>query len=112
LEHLEVFMLLRRNPSRFWSGPDIAAELRIPVSSAAAVLDRLASDNFLDIKISNDLLYQFNPAPPALEAAANGTAEYYLRERIAMTNLVMTGSLGPVCEFAEAFRLKRDERDG
>lgn len=105
-------MLLQRNPTRFWSPTELATELRIPDSTAADVLEELASDNFLDIKISHDLLYRFNPATPSLEAAANRSADCYLRERIAVMNLVMTGSLGPIRDFAEAFRLKRNKNDG
>lgn len=112
VEHLEVFMLLHKNRERFWSSREVAAELRIADARASDVLERLASDNFLDIKISNDLLYRFNPVNPGLDAAAGQSADYYLRERIAMINLVMTGSLDPIREFAEAFRLRRGKRDG
>lgn len=90
----------------------MAAELRIPESTAEAILERLASDNFLDIKISNEILYRFNPATAPLEAASALCADFYLRERIAMINLVMAASLGPMHDFAEAFRLKKDKRNG
>ena len=113
VEHLEVFMLLQRTASRSWSPSDIAAELRIPEDTAATVLEQLASDNFLDIKILNDILYRFNPATPALEAVAKRSAEFYVRARIAMMNLVTTRGLGPIQDFADAFRLKKkDKGDG
>ena len=112
LEHLEVLMLLQRTAARFWSPPEVAGELRIADPTAADVLEGLASDNFLDIKISNDVLYRFNPATPALEGIAARSADFYSRERIAMMNLVVTGSLGPIRDFAEAFRLKKSKHDG
>lgn len=89
----------------------MSAELRIPESTAADVLERLASDNFLDVKISNDILYRFNPATIALEEAAARCAEFYRRERIAMINMVMAAALGPMHDFAEAFRLKKGRSD-
>jgi hypothetical protein len=107
VEHLETFMVLQRNTTRTWSPADMAIELRIQESTAADVLERLASDNFLDVKISNEILYRFNPATPALEAQAARCAEYYLHERIAMINLVMAATLGPMHDFAEAFRIKK-----
>lgn len=36
----------------------------------------------------------------------------YQRERIAMTNLVTTGTLRPIHDFAEAFRFRKGNRRG
>lgn len=112
VEHLETFIVLQRNTTRSWSASDMAVELRIQESTAADVLERLASDNFLDIKISNEILYRFNPATEALEAASARCADFYVRERIAMMNLVMTAAVGPMHDFAEAFRIKKGKSDG
>jgi hypothetical protein len=107
VEHLETFIALRRNTTKSWNAAEVSAELRIPESTAADVLERLASENFLDVKISNEILYRFNPATADLDRAATRCAEFYVRERIAMINLVVTSSLGPLHDFAEAFRLKK-----
>jgi hypothetical protein len=111
VEHLEVFIVLQRNTTRSWSAPDMSTELRIPESTAENVLERLASDNFLDVKISNEILYRFNPVTAALEHSAALCADLYVRERIAMINLVMAATLGPMRDFAEAFRIKKGTRD-
>jgi hypothetical protein len=111
VEHLEAFIILQRNPARSWNASDLSAELRIPESSAEAVLERLASDNFLDVKISNEILYRFSPATAEREAASAQCAAVYQRERIAMTNFVMSGTLGPMRDFAEAFRIKKGKRN-
>jgi hypothetical protein len=87
----------------------MSTELRIP--TAEDFLERLAPDNFLDVKISNEILYRFNPATAALETSAALCADLYVRKRIAMINLVMAATLGPVPEFAEAFRIKKGTRD-
>ena len=107
VEHLETFITLQRNTTKSWSAQDLSAELRIPESVAGDILERLASDNFLDVKISNEILYRLNPATAALEGASTLCADFYQRERIAMINLVMAATLGPMRDFAEAFRLKR-----
>lgn len=99
-------MVLHRHSTRSWSSAEIAAELRIPEGTADDVLEQLASSNFLAIKISNDILYRFNPATPVLSEGANRCAEYYVSERISVINLVTTGSRGAIRHFAEAFRLK------
>ena len=112
VEHLETFMLLRRNTTRSWSAPEIAVELRIPESRAADVLEQLASANFLAVKISNEILYRFNPASEALETLSARCANLWVRERIAMINLVTAATLSPIHDFAEAFRLKKDKSRG
>lgn len=110
VEHLEIFVILQRQPTRSWSPPEMAEELRITVGTAADALEQLASQNFLDIRISNDILYRFNPATPALTREANRCAEYYVSERITVINLVTAGGLGAIRSFAEAFRLKKKGR--
>lgn len=112
VEHLEAFIALRKNTTRSWSPADIAEELRISEDEAAKVLERLASDNFLDVKISNDILYRFNPATERLDALATRVADLWNRERIAMINLVTAASLSPIHDFAEAFRLKKGPKNG
>jgi hypothetical protein len=112
VEHLETFIVLQRNTTRSWNAADVAAELRIPETTAADVLERLASDNFLDVKISNEILCRFNPATAALEDLAARCADMYLRQRIAIINTVMTASLGPMHDFAEAFRFKKGKAGG
>jgi len=107
VEHLETFITIQRNTTKSWSAADVSVELRIPESEASGVLERLASDNFLDVKISNEILYRFNPATAALETAAASCANCYLRHRIAMINLVMAATLRQMHDFAEAFRLKK-----
>jgi hypothetical protein len=111
VEHLETFIVLQRNTTRSWSASDLSAGLRIPQSAADDVLERLASDNFLDVKISNEILYRFNPATAALETGSAMCADFYQHQRIAMINLVMTATLGPMHDFAEAFRLKRGKNN-
>jgi hypothetical protein len=111
VEHLEVFMLMQQRPVRSWSGAEVAEELNIANAAANDVLERLASDNFLDIKILNDVLYCFNPVTPALAQAAACCADSYHRDRIAMTKIVIAATIRPMHDFAEAFRIKKTKKD-
>jgi Protein of unknown function (DUF2034) len=112
VEHLETFMVLRSNTTRTWSAAEIATELSIAESAAVDVLEQLASDNFLDVRISNDILYRFNPATAALKALSTSCADLYVRQRIRMINLVTASSVSPTHDFTEAFRLKKDTDRG
>lgn len=111
VEHLETFVVLQRNTIRSWSASDLSAELRIPQSTAEDVLEQLASDNFLDVNISNEIVYRFNPATDALDEASAISADFYHRDRIAIINFVMAATLGPMHDFAEAFRIKKGKRN-
>jgi hypothetical protein len=97
---------------RSWSAGDITRATGLSESVAADVLERLASDNFLDVKISNDILYRFNPATAELEELSRRCADLYVRERIAMIKLVTAGDMSPMLDFAEAFRLKKSPSNG
>jgi hypothetical protein len=98
VEHLRIFLILQRNAMRSWSAAEIAAEIRVAESTAADVLEQLASDNFLAIKISNDILYRFNPATDALRAISSTCAELYARNRVAMITLPTTATMSPIDE--------------
>jgi len=112
IEHLETFMLLRRDTTRSWSAADIAAQLGIGEAATLRILEQLAAGNFLDIKISNDVLFRFNPLDEAIAALSAQCADLYVRERIAMINLVAAVGLGGIHDFAEAFRLKKPKKQG
>jgi hypothetical protein len=112
VEQLEVFILLHRSPARHWSAVEIAQELGIADAEAEAALERLGSDNFLDIKISNDVVYRYNPVDPALREVATRVTEFYVHHRISVMNLITAASLRPIRDFAEAFRLKKDRENG
>lgn len=114
IEHLEVFVLLQRSIDRYWSASEVAAELRIPIARSEQVLERLASNNFLDIKILNDVVYRFNPATSDIDEISNRCAALYRTERLAMIKLIMSAPSDPMRDFADAFRirLKKDRTNG
>jgi hypothetical protein len=99
-------MLLQRTRERFSSAAEIADELTMTHEAAAQVLENLGSYNLLDVKVSDDLRYRYNPATPTLDSAATQSAESYQRQRIALIRLVTTGSGRATRTFAERPRRK------
>ncbi len=79
IEELEILMLLVMSGGRWWDATSASREAGIPVGSARAALDALASQNLLDIRITEDVRYQFRPGNVALEEAALATAAVYQR---------------------------------
>ena len=95
VEHLRILIALQRNTTRWWSAAEMAAEVRVAESTAADVLEHLASDNFLAVKISNDIRYRFNPATDALRTMSTSCIELYARDRMAMINVLTTATMSP-----------------
>lgn len=108
VEQLDVLALLHRSQPRFWNSLAVASELGIPGQTAEKALDALASNNFLDIKIANDLLYRFNPVTE-LRPATEAVIEAYRQQRTSMTRFVASIAADPIRDFADAFRLKKEK---
>jgi DNA-binding IclR family transcriptional regulator len=112
LEDLQVLLSCLDARDRWWDASGMARELGISVSAARRSLDRLARGNLLDIRIRDDVRYQFKPGTAAIEAAAVRCAAAYRADPIAMVQLVTGCSYRSVRDFADAFRIRRDDDDG
>jgi hypothetical protein len=51
-------MVVQRDTTRSWRAVAVAVELAIAESTAADMLERLASGNFLDVKAANEIAYR------------------------------------------------------
>ena len=111
VEELELLMLLVASVGRWWDATSSSRELGVPVARARAGLDALASHNLLDIRITEDVRYQFRPGTPELEAAALALAAVYHRTPAPVVHLVTRAAPRSVRDFADAFRLRRRERE-
>lgn len=111
LDDLQVLMTCLDARDRWWDAHGMARELGIGVSAARRALDRLAGRNLLDIRITGDVRYQFNPGTRELEAAALACASAYRTNPVAVVQLVAGGTRRTLRDFADAFRF-RDNGDG
>jgi hypothetical protein len=110
LEELELLMLLVMSSGRWWDATSTSRELGIPVTRARAALDALAGHNLLDIRITEDVRYQFRPGTPELETAAFAVAAVYQRNPASVVQLVARAAPRSVRDFADAFRIRRRGR--
>ena len=107
LDDLEVMMLLVSANGRWWDATSTARELGLSVGRARAALDALATHNLLDIRISDDVRYQFRPGTVELEEAALAVAAAYRRRPSALVQFVGGRASRSVRDFADAFRIRR-----
>ena len=109
LDHLEVLMLLMKSPDRWWDNSSVAQNLGIDPTAARAALERLASGNLLEIAITSDVRYRFQPGEPRLREAAEAFSAAYRTDRLAILHLVTGRSERSIRDFANAFRIRRDD---
>lgn len=109
VEELQLFIAVIQSPDRWWDPPAAARELGISRTAARRGLDRLAACNLLDIRITDDVRYQFRPGTAELGAAARATEEAYRSNPLGVAQLVAGAARRGIRDFADAFRLRRED---
>ena len=111
LDELQILMLLVQASTRWFDAKTVSRQLGLSAEQAQSALDALAARNLLDIRISDDVRYQFRPGRPDLEQVALETSEVYRRRPAVVIQVVSGGTSRGVRDFSDAFRLRR-RRDG
>jgi hypothetical protein len=109
LDHLQLLIALIQSGDRWWDATSAARELGTTVGSARRALDHLAAHNLLDIRITADVRYQFRPGTQDLYDAAMDFADQYRTRPLPLLELVSGTSRRNVRDFADAFRIRRDD---
>lgn len=109
LEELELLMSIIQSPDRWWDAAQAARESGMAVPAARRALDYFAAHNLLDIRITDDVRYQFSPGTSELRDAADAAAEAYRKRPLAVAKLVSPRAGRGVTDFADAFRIRRDD---
>jgi hypothetical protein len=112
VERLDILLFLQRHAERRWTLPALADAVRMPEPLVEASLDRLASGNLVDVRIAQEILYQYSPGTNDLRQLITDVVQAHYRDRRGVIAVVAS----PVSEsarlFADAFRLRRPTRDG
>jgi hypothetical protein len=109
LEDLQVLMTCLDGRDRWWDAATMGREIGIGTTTARRALDHLARGNLLDIRITGDVRYQFNPGTEELLTAAQAFAAAYRSNPVAVVQLVAGTARRSVRDFADAFRIRRDD---
>jgi DNA-binding IclR family transcriptional regulator len=111
IEELEVLLRLADDRARYCSAAMIATETGLPPRAASAALETLASRNLLDVRITEAVLYRLDPASPELRTRLERTLDAAWRNRgDVLRAIVRRHAAGQ--DFADAFRVWQDRRDG
>jgi len=106
LEHIEVVLLLRRDPSRSWTAPEVAAALGSAPETAAMRLFLLASGGLIEFEPAGIPRYRYNGTDATTEATLQELSEVFAsnREEVAA---VVAAPRDPLRSFSDAFKFKK-----
>jgi hypothetical protein len=108
LEQVEIVLLLRREPGRGWSAPEVSEKLGTPAESTAMRLFLLASNGVISFDGSAGLpRYRYAGGDDGTEALVAELAEAFETRREAVHALVGAPSQDPIRSFSDAFKLKK-----
>jgi hypothetical protein len=107
VEDLAVFLICVTERDRWWDASSMAREARIGPAAAQRSLDQLARGNLLDIRLTDDIRYQFNAGTSELRDAALACAAEYRSNPIGVLQLVGSLRQRSVRDFADAFKLRK-----
>ena len=110
MEQVEVLLLLQRAPERALSPDEIRAELRLqPSAPAPATLAGLQDGGLVEREGAHPARYRYAPANDALRRAVELLATAYNERPVTLIRLIYERP-NPVQSFADAFRIRGDDR--
>jgi hypothetical protein len=109
---LDVLLLLRSEPARWWSVDVVAATLRISVASAAQALEDLGLGNLLDVRVGETLAYRFAPMDSRVSDTIAEIAALHYTSRDALLAVLpgVRGTASAARRIADAFRVANRKR--
>lgn len=109
IAQLEALLLLRGNQSEEWDTEKVAKRLYISEQETALLLRRLCDKEFIIANSDQPPRYQYQPRSTELRHMVNQVAEIYSKQLVPVTNLIHSKSHNRIQEFADAFRLRKDD---
>jgi hypothetical protein len=104
---LEALLLLRANPQENWNTVSISKRLYISEQETAPLLTNLCDQGLVVLNELTEVIYQ--PASAELSQMVDSLAAIYARHLVPVTNLIHSKPRSRMQEFADAFRLRKDE---
>ena len=109
-EELEALLLVRTEPSRWWTDEDVAVALRTSRELARSGLSGLTRNALCVESVPGRGPTRYEPSQPALASAVEQLAELYVEQRLEVLVFLSRSAISRVRvdalrTFAEAFRI-------
>ena len=109
IAQLEALLLLRADLTCTWNAETVAKRLYITTHEATVVLERLATDGFLNTRQDLPGSYHYHPVAAELADMVDWVATMYARYLIPITHIIHSKPRSRVQEFADAFKLRKGD---
>jgi hypothetical protein len=107
-EQVGIVLLLKNDPSRAWTAPEVARQLGSAPESAAMRLFLLASSGLIAFDASGGLpRYRYAPLDATAAARLDELAAIHESDPDAVPRFLGAPPADPLRSFADAFKLKR-----
>lgn len=116
IEHIEILLRLRSEGPAGLGVDALASALRIDASLVTPALEHLVTHGLV-AAASRPGAFRYAPAGAALDQAVAALATCYVDSRVELLRLISSNAIerlrsGSLKIFAEAFRLRRNKKDG
>jgi hypothetical protein len=110
IAQLEALLLLRREPCDAWTVLTLAQRLYISERQTLDALERLCASGLVIAAATTPSAYRYQPASPDLGVLVDLTAQVYSKHLVPVTNLIHSKPKTRVQEFADAFKIRKDDK--
>jgi predicted ArsR family transcriptional regulator len=108
VERLETLLLVYRRRDGWVSAHDLSNAVLLAPDAIHRQLEALATQNLLNVRVTDDVRYRFEPADAGVADMVQELDEVY-RTRRDDVIAIIAERLGAMQRFADAFRLKRSD---
>lgn len=105
---LEALLLLRSDPEKTWTAPEVEASLRTTPEMAAEQLAILQSEGIVIQPDSNVAEFRYSPTDK-LRDLIDRLAAIYEERRVTVITMIYSKPVDKVRTFADAFRLRKED---
>jgi hypothetical protein len=110
IAQLEALLLLRREPDGRWSASTLAQRIYADEKETVDAVEGLCAAGLAIALGGNPTLYRYEPISPGLRHLVDLTANVYAKHLVPITNLIHSKPKTRVQEFADAFKIRKDEK--
>jgi predicted transcriptional regulator len=109
LVQLEVLLLLQSGPESEWTVDAVNRELNFGIELVRKHLADLHERGLIALVQDADDRYRYDPETTQLAEAVTALAKCYKERRVSITSFIYSRPLDDVRQFADAFKIMKDE---
>lgn len=111
IAQLELLLLMHARPESSWTIEQAAKELYTAASMTEPLLETLRSSGLVARSEEAERRYRYGPRSPEVAGAVDELAKLYHQRRVTIINLIYAAPVKNLQNFADAFRIRKNEED-